>query len=158
MARTLIYKECATDSNGNRTREVYWDTGIRDTVYLTVANTSTCSNSYIPEGTLLDSWYEGTTKVEIRSKGSLGGRPERPPYTRTETQNAPGGEFNPCGLNITDLIIEETTPNTFRLIILTSSVSGELEYSLNNFTNVQQSNIFENLEEGDYTAYVRVKL
>lgn len=153
--RTLIYKLCPTASNGNRTTEVYWDSTIRDEVHTTPPNASVCSLYYIPENTLLDSWFEGSTRVDAFSRGTLGGRPERPAYYLTYTPNAPGGGDTPCGLKIDDVQVSGSG-SEYIITIFTSGYSGAVEYSLNQFTDVQDSNVFRVLP-GSYIAYARAK-
>jgi hypothetical protein len=157
VARTLIYKECASASNGNRTREIYWDTSIRDVIYITVPNTDTCSTYHLPQGALIDSWCEGTTKKEVFSVWDGVGRPPKSAITLVETpHSASCSVANPCGLKILDVQVVPTGTGVFRATVIANQTTG-VEYSLNAFVDVQDSPIFENLMAGSFEAKVRTK-
>jgi hypothetical protein len=152
--RVLIYKTCYSESTGNG-RALYWDTSSRQQVALDVPEGTYCSPYNLGANVLLDSWCEGTTKMEAFTVWSGAGRPPSTGYAIKQTPNASTcAVSNDCGLYIKDIKWEETGLNIFKITI-TPSALGDFEYSLNNFVDVQTSNVFEDLTPGTYTAYIR---
>ncbi|PRY10281.1 hypothetical protein CLV24_1149 [Pontibacter ummariensis] len=159
MARIQLAKVCGTASqNPGITRRHYWDTVARTEVMLEEAQGSTCSNEVLPKGTLVDSWYEGSTLVEVKTVWDGTGRaPRAGGYTeQIRTENAGGGGETVCGLKIDDVIVSGTG-SEYTITVIISGYSGAVEYSLNQFVDVQDSNVFTGLQPGQYIAYARAK-
>lgn len=157
MARILIYKVCGTPSTGNTTTEVYWDTDVRDQVTLQSPVGTTCSPYTAPVNTKLDSWCDGSTLVEIFSTWDGTGRPPRMAYTEKRTANSGTCSVTTCGLKIESVLVVQNGSQT-TITIIVSGYTGPVEYSLNGFVDVQDSNVFTgNYTEGSYIAYARAK-
>ena len=155
MPRTLLYRQCPSPSNGDTTTEVFYDTAARGEVRENPTR-SYCEPFHLESGTLLDSWCEGTTKVEIKAGWNGTGRPPRPSYEKTLTANAASCSVSVCGLKVDDVQLVQQG-GTYTATVFASGYDGAIEYSLNQFIDVQDSNVFEGLGEGSYTAYVRAK-
>lgn len=152
--RKLLARRCSVTP----AKEYYWDYDARAALAVDYT-ASSCAAYNLPKGTLLDSWYEGAKKVEVFTVWDGSGRPPRTAeeyVTKVYTDNAPGGGVTPCGLKIDD-VVPVREGESYRITILTSGYDGEVEYSLNQFVDVQTSNEFSGLTPGDYTAYARAK-
>ena len=97
--------------------------------------------------------------MEIYTTWDGSGRPPRTAseyVERVETQNDSGGGETSCGLKIEDVQVSGTG-NEYIITIFTSGYTGAVEYSLNGFQDVQDSNVFTLSEPGSFIAYVRAK-
>ncbi|PTX14463.1 hypothetical protein C8N40_111128 [Pontibacter mucosus] len=155
MARTLLARRCA-GAAGAVQREYFWDTGTRQQVHTDLPQGAACTPFALPKGTLVDSWFEGSTKVEVKTVWDGTGRMPSELVELVRTENDPGGGVTPCGLKIDD-VRQEYRNGKYILTILASGYSGAVEFSINGFTDVQDSNVFEVAEPGSYTAYARAK-
>jgi len=135
--------------------ESYWDSAIRGEVREN-PTLNACSPFTLEPGTLLDSWCEGTTKVEAKSIWNGTGRPPRPAYELVKTANAASCSVSVCGLKIDD-VQRVQVGATYTFTVFASGYTGEVEYSFNSFVDVQNDPVFEGMGEGSYTAYVRAK-
>jgi hypothetical protein len=147
MSRTLLYIEC----KANAKVDYFWDHTIRDVVATTEPEPESCEFWELPTGTLIDSWCQGTTRVDVYTV-------ERAKVRREETVNSDKCALPPCGLRITDVQVtgQELTGANATATISTTIIFN-VEYSLNNFVDVQDSPVFPSLGIGHYTAYARVR-
>lgn len=152
LARTLLYRQCSTAEP----TEVYYDTAAKGEVRL-YPTLSVCTPYHIEPGTLLDSWCEGTTKVEVKSIWDGSGRPPRPAFEHVRTENAASCSASVCGLKIDDVSVVQAGDGTYTFTVHISGYAGAVEYSMNQFIDVQDSPVFEGMPHGDFTAYVRAK-
>lgn len=159
MARIFLAQRCDA-VNGNL--EYYWDNVLHVGVAVPLAPGEYCSGYYLAAGNLVDSYCEGTTRIEVRTSWDGSGRPPRTAeeYVRkTETLNSSLCAIqNPCNLSVVEVYVAETSPNTFQATVVASASDKPLEYSLNNFTDVQDSPVFGGLTAGNYVGYVRTKI
>jgi len=158
MARTLIYRVCGTRVNGFQTTEVFWDTAARKQATVQSPVSGRCSPYSIGAGVKLDSWCEGSELVEVLSVWDGWGRPPafHQGYAYRRTPNAAVCGVTPCGLKI-DSVLVTREGSTHTVTILASGTTEPVEYSLNNFADVQDSNVFTGLGSGEYIAYARTK-
>lgn len=146
MSRTVLHREC----NQRGSFEDVWDHLARVKVRVFV-EFSACTPYSYPVGALVDAWCDNTTRVEVYHKGN--GR-----LSFTNIANASQCERPVCGLKIDRVdVTNEGSDLGATATVFISGHAGEIEYSLNGFTDLQASNVFNGLGIGAYTAYARVK-
>lgn len=179
MARTLLYRYCGNQSNNYQAWEMYWDHDARTHVRIMI-NRNSCTPYVLPKGTLLDSWCGAesgaSTFVKITSVWDGIGRPPLhyryvnretgevhidEVYHTEELKNAVNcggdGMGNPCDLKIVDVQVVDNGKQYVATIFTGGSYKGPIEYSLNNFVDVQDSNVFYLDDPGKFKAYARAK-
>jgi hypothetical protein len=151
MPNILLYRKKAL-SNGWQ-ESTFWSTDGRTTYrtgFFVDENNEELETYDYPLGALVDSWCEATTRHEVYyiNQGYVDDR---------KTYNSPSCALPPCGIKIDRVTVtgtEQSGPNA-TATVYTSGYTGSIEYSLNNFVDVQASNVFTGLSIGSYTAYAR---
>lgn len=149
MNRQLLFQRMTSDAQAHT---VHWDFDARTTVerYRDLEDGEFVEKYEYPREAIVDAWCETSTRVEIVYKGT--GKVQR-----REVFNSPLCEITPCGLKIDSVTVTGTElagPNATATIHI-SGYGGAVEYSLNNFADTQDSNVFTGLSVGSYIAYVR---
>jgi hypothetical protein len=146
MADLLLYRTRPL-KNGSQ-EEVWWNYSARATYKDTVSGGLPMYD--YGNNKLIDAWCVGTTREEAFHLGA-GATEIR------QTFNSGLCALPPCGIKIDAVTVTGagvSGPNATATVTV-SGYTGSIEYSLNNFIDVQTSNVFTGLSIGSYTAYAR---